>query len=295
MSAQELAQLRGLMEQGGIDFAADPGTERHVFDEMFASFPQDESLVATPREFGGIPGLWTTGDQGILLYFHGGGYTLGSAAAYQQLTGKLARTGGTAVFSVEYRLAPEYPFPAAGDDAVAAYKGLIEAGFQPEEIVLGGDSAGGGLLLSTLVRLRKEGFELPRAAFVLSPLVDLTFSGESIKTRAAVDPSLTEAGLRVAAGHYLQSTPAEHPLASPLFADLSGLPPLLIEVGQDEILLSDSTRLAAAAAEAGVDVTLHSWPGMIHDWSAFAFMLSEGTSMIDEVGSWLRRQMRNEG
>jgi len=291
MSAQELAQLRGLLSQGGIDFSADPVVERVNFDGMFGSFPKDETLVTTAKEFGGVPGLWADGERGVLLYLHGGGYTLGSAKAYEQFAASLARSADVALFSVDYRLAPEHPYPAAIDDAVAAYRGLLAGGIPSTDIVIVGDSAGGGLTLAALVALRDAGEALPSAAVVLSPFADLTFSGGSMTGKAERDPALTESGLRDAAAHYLQGADPSTPSASPVFAELLGLPPLLVEVGQDEILLSDSVRIAERAAENGVDVTLHVWPTMIHDWAVFSFMLSEGRDLIDEVGAWVRSRL----
>ncbi|WP_349828872.1 alpha/beta hydrolase [Brevibacterium litoralis] len=226
----------------------------------------------------------------MLLYLHGGGYTLGSPTAYAQLAAGLARSAGTACFSVDYRLAPEAPYPAGIDDAVAAYRGLL-AEHAPESILVGGDSAGGGLTLALLLTLLHEGLPMPAGAVLLSPWTDLTFTGASMRTKAEDDPTLTEEGLRVAAAHYAGDTPPNGPRISPVFADLTGLPPLLIEVGEAEILLSDSTRVAANAAEAAVDVTLHAWPGMIHDWPAFSFALSEGREAIAEVGTWARARL----
>ena len=292
MTAQEIAQLRGLLAEGGVDFTAPPAIERENFEGMLGSFPADPALITAPREVGGVPGLWAdapdAGAAGVLLYLHGGGYTLGSARSYRQLAASIAAAAGTALFSADYRLAPEHPFPAASDDAVAAYRGLLDVGIPATEIVLGGDSAGGGLVVATLARLREEGIALPSGAFAISPWTDLTLSGETMRSKAASDPSLTAEGLRAAAAHYLAGTDPRTPTVSPVFADLAGLPPLLIEAGESEILLSDASRLATRAAEAGVDVRLHVWPGLMHDWPLFAFMLSEGRDAIDEIAAFVR-------
>ncbi|WOF23937.1 alpha/beta hydrolase [Microbacterium betulae] len=295
MSAQELAQLRGVLAQGGVDFTAEPTVERVNFDGLLASFPQDESLVTTRRSVGGVSGLWADGEgPGVLLYLHGGGYTLGSAGGYGQLAASLARAAGVALFSADYRLAPEHPHPAALEDALAAYRGVLDSGVRASDVVVAGDSAGGGLTIALLVAIRDAGLDAPAAAVVLSPWVDLSLSGPTVASKAAADPSLDEKGLSNAARHYLAGADPETPTASPLFADLTGLPPLLIEVGEAEILLSDATRLAAAAGEAGVDVRLHVWPGMVHDWAVFAFMLGEGRELIAEVGGFVRTRVSQE-
>ncbi|HKT56948.1 MAG TPA: alpha/beta hydrolase [Microbacterium sp.] len=292
MTAQEIAQLRDALSQGGVDFTAPPTIERVNFDGLLGSFPQDDSLQTTPRTINGVPGLWSDGPgKNVLLYLHGGGYTLGSAAGYRQLAASIAAQAGVALFSADYRLAPEHPFPAALDDAVAAYRGLLEEGFSADQIVVGGDSAGGGLTVATLTRLRDEGTDLPAGAFLISPWTDLTLSGATVQSKADDDPSLNVEGLSAAAAHYLAGVDPSVPGASPVFADLTGLPPLSIHHGESEILLSDSLRLTARAAEAAVDVRLRVWPGMVHDWPLFAFMLSEGREAIAEVVSFTQARL----
>ncbi len=289
MTAHEIAQLRDILSQGGVDFTAPPVTERVNFDELLGSFPQDESLQTVRRTINKIPGLWADGSgNGVLLYFHGGGYTLGSPAGYRQLAASIAAQAGVALFSAEYRLAPEAPYPAALHDALSAYRGLLGEGVPAERIIVGGDSAGAGLAVATLTQLRDEGVALPAGAFLISPWADLTLSGPTVHTKADVDPSLDRGGLSAAAVHYLAGADPSDPAVSPVFADLVGLPPLSIHHGESEILLSDSLRLTARAAEAGVDVRLHVWPGMVHDWPLFAFMLSEGREEIAEIASFVK-------
>ena len=278
-----------------MDFTAPPEAERLNFDGMLTSFPQDPSLTTQPREVGGVPGLWAEGaGAGVVLYFHGGGYTLGSSAGYAQLAAGIAAQAGAALFSADYRLAPEHVHPSALDDALAAYRGLLDLGIPAHAIVVGGDSAGGGLTLAALIGIRDAGWDLPAGAFLISPWADLSLSGPTMVSKAEVDPSLTIEGLSAAAAHYLAGTDASTSSASPVLADLTGLPPLLIEVGESEILLSDATRLTVAAAEAAVDVRLHVWPGMVHVWPLFAFMLSEGREAIEEIAAFVRDRFKEE-
>jgi monoterpene epsilon-lactone hydrolase len=289
MSSEELATLKGMLAAGGPDFASPALEVRAMFDGMLATFPVEESLVFAERTIGGVSGLWLDAPQksdSVVLYVHGGAYLVGTAFGYRGLSGGIAQASGAAMFSIDYRLAPEHAFPAAMDDALAAYKGLLAEGFAANQIIVAGDSAGGGLALALLIAIRDAGLSQPAGAVLLSPWTDLTFTGESLATKAEVDNSLSEAGLRAGAEQYLAGHSASDPLVSPLLGDLTGLAPLLIEVGSDEILLSDSTRFAAKAGESLVDVTLHVWPEMVHDWSLFAFMLGEGRDMIVETGMW---------
>lgn len=225
----------------------------------------------------------------VILYLHGGAYILGSVATHRGLAASIAKAAGVSVLIVDYRLAPEHPFPAAIDDAVAAYRWLRRQGFAPERTAIAGDSAGGGLTLATAVRLRDEGDFIPGALLLLSPWADLTQSGETITTKAAVDLTLPLAMLTEGAGAYLGQGDAAQPYASPVFADLRGLPPMLLQVGDQEILLSDATRIAAGARAAGVRATLDVWPGMWHVWHAFP--VPEGRAAIQQAGTWLRGEI----
>ena len=192
------------------------------------------------------------------------------------------------VLSAGYRLAPEHPFPAAVEDALTAYRWLIASGQPARQVVISGDSSGGGLALAALVALRDAGDPLPGAAVVISPWTDLDLGGESMRSRAAADVMLTPDGAREAADWYLAGQDARHPHASPLYADLHGLPPVLIQAGDAEILRDDSVRFAAAAQAAGVDVTLEIWPEMPHVWHIFAGLLPEADDAVQRIGRWLR-------
>jgi acetyl esterase/lipase len=225
-----------------------------------------------------------------VLYLHGGGYCVGSAQSHRGLISQLAASASAETFALDYRLAPEHPMPAAIDDVLAALAALAARGVPTERVLLAGDSAGGGLALAATLRLRDAGSPLPAALYLISPWVDLTLSGRAHKFRAAADPMLTAAELREFAAAYVGDGDLAGQDASPLFADMSGLPPMLIQVGADEILLSDSEALQARAAEQGVMAALEVWPGMIHVWHAFYAMLSAGRDAIADAGVWMARR-----
>jgi phosphinothricin tripeptide acetyl hydrolase len=224
----------------------------------------------------------------VVLYLHGGGYVIGSPRSHRHLAAAVAAAGQASALLLDYRLAPEHPYPAAVDDATAAYRWLLDQGIAPGHIVIGGDSAGGGLTVATLLALRDARLPLPAGGVCISPWVDLTFSGASYRTRAAVDPIVTRPGIDEMARAYLGATAARAPLASPLFADLRGLPPLLIHVGSDEVLLDDAVQLADRAKAAGVDATLEVWDRMVHVWHWFLPMLDEAQSAVDGIGRFIR-------
>lgn len=254
--------------------------------------PEDVEFEAVTA--GGVPAEWTRAPGAArdraLLYLHGGGYCIGSIATHRQLVAGLSRASGAQVLSLDYRLAPEHPFPAAVEDATAAYRWLLTQNPRPERLAIGGDSAGGGLTLAALLALRDAGTPLPAAGICFSPWTDMTGSGGSMHTKAAVDPMVQKDGLLRMAAAYLGDTDPTTPLASPLFARLSGLPPLLIQVGTAETLLDDSTRLAARVRDAGGDVTLEKWEEMIHVFQAFAFVLPEAREAIERAGGYLKER-----
>lgn len=224
----------------------------------------------------------------VVLYLHGGGYVIGSPRSHRHLAAAIAAAGQASALLLDYRLAPEHPYPAAVDDATAAYRWLVDQGIAPGHIVIGGDSAGGGLTVATLLALRDARLPLPAGGVCISPWVDLTCSGGSYRTKAAVDPIVTRTGVEEMARAYLGSSAARTPLASPLFADLRGLPPLLVHVGSDEVLLDDAVQLADRARSAGVDATLEVWDRMIHVWHWFLPMLDEAQAAVDGIGRFTR-------
>jgi epsilon-lactone hydrolase len=268
---------------------------RARFENVAGLLPVARGSCREPVEDGRVRGEWVStpgaAADGAVLYLHGGAYTLGSLATHRGLVSRIARAAGVRVLSLDYRLAPEHPFPAAVDDAVAAYRWLLRSGLAPHRLVVGGDSAGGGLTLATLLSLRDAGEPLPAGAVCLSPWVDLEVTGPSMTANAARDPIVhREGALRLAAA-YLGTTSARHPLASPLHADLSGLPPLLIHVGTAEALLDDAARLFERARQAGVEVTYEAWPDMIHVWHFFAPLLPEARQALEKVGAFIRERL----
>jgi monoterpene epsilon-lactone hydrolase len=223
----------------------------------------------------------------VILYLHGGGYVMGSIATHRATVARIARAAKARALAIEYRLAPEHQFPAAVDDALAAYKWLLGQGYKPGKIVIAGDSAGGGLTLATLLAIRDAKAPMAAAGVAISPWADLEGTGDSHKTRAHRDPMVGSANLGPMAKHYIGTQDPKHPLASPIHADYRGLPPLLIQVGDAETLLDDSNRVAARAKEHGVKVELEVWDDMVHVWHAFAKILPEGQQAIDKIGKFV--------
>lgn len=266
---------------------------RAAMEDMTTGAPLPDGTELQAVEANGVPCEWTSTpgvDPGrAILYLHGGGYVIGSIATHRGLVSRLTSATGSRALSVGYRLAPENPFPAAVDDATAAYRWLVSQGMEPSRVVIAGDSAGGGLALATLLALRDAGDALPAAGVCISPWVDLEGLGESMTRNADVDPIITKDGLMDMARMYLDGADPKSPLAAPLHGDLAGLPPLLIHVGSREALLDDSTRLAEKAGLAGVDVTLEPWDEMIHVWHAFAPLLPESQQAIDRIGEYVRK------
>jgi monoterpene epsilon-lactone hydrolase len=271
-----------------------PGEQRASFEDVAVLLAGSVEATSDPVDAGGVAGEWIAasgaGAGRTLYYLHGGGYVIGSINTHRALIARLSAASGARAFAINYRLAPEHPFPAAVEDAVTGYRWLLEQGVDPAGLVIAGDSAGGGLTVATLVALRDAGVPLPAAAVCLSPWTDMEGIGESAKTRAAADPMIDpEEGLSQAR-LYLGDADPRTPLAAPLYADLSSLPPMLIHVGDAEVLLDDSTRLAERARAAGVDVTLEVWDHMIHVWHFFAAILPEGQQAIDRIGAFVRER-----
>jgi acetyl esterase/lipase len=273
-----------------------PSVEKLRANMEKMSLPPGDDVAAETVDAGGVPAEWVstpnTNDATVILYLHGGGYIMGSVVTHRKLAGDISRASDARVLLLDYRLAPEYPLPAGVDDAVAAYRWLLDEGFAPESIAVGGDSAGGGLTVATLIALREAGLPVPAAAVCISPWADLTCQGESYRTRAERDPMMGgDSDLQRFADWYLNGADPLDPLASPARAPLDGLPPMLIHVGDDEVLLDDSRLLAERAAEAGVDVTLDVWPEMFHVWHVFAGRVPESTAAVEQIGAFLKDRL----
>jgi acetyl esterase/lipase len=291
MSKEQQLQLDAILRQGGLDTSADVPTLRAAFSELMAQVPVPPDVQQRPVEIGGVAGVEVTiqGNDGekVILYFHGGVYVIGYAAATVPLVGDLVRRTGTRAITLEYRLAPEHPYPAAVEDARAAYEGLLAQGIAPGQIALAGESAGSGLAVALLLVLRDAGVPLPSCAYLMSPYADLTLSGETLAAKREVDPLLTPDGLRARVPDYVGGADAADPLISPIFGDLRGLPPLLIQVGSHEVLLSDAIRLAGQAAIADVPVTLEVTPGVPHVFQAYAGLLDEAGAALDRASDFV--------
>jgi epsilon-lactone hydrolase len=276
------------------DAGGEPSVEedRRGWEKAAQDVNRGLDVTVTPLDLDGVPAeLVSNGpptDPAVILLLHGGGYNCGSPRTHRALAAALARTTAMAVLLPDYRLAPEHPCPAAVDDTVASYRWLLNHGWSRDRIAIGGDSAGGGLAVAALVRLRDEGVALPAAAFVLSPWVDLTLAGDSMVTHASLDPLTTEADLRHAAGLYLAGLAPADPRASPLFADLSDLPPLLVQVGGLEILRSDATRLAEKVDAAGGEARLEIWDGLWHVFHFWEAELPEARQAFGQIATFLR-------
>lgn len=266
---------------------------RRLWDNTFARQPAADDAVIEEISAGGIRSLEIsirsqTGERQILL-FHGGGYMCGNPEGVRDLATRIARSARARVLAPDYRLAPENPFPAAVDDARAVYRFLLERDGRPQRLAVVGESAGGGLALALLLALKQDGLPLPAAAVTISAWADMTVSGETITTKAEADPIASGDSLRMSALAYLQGQDPTTPLASPLHGDLAGLPPLLVQVGGEEVLLDDSTRLADRARAAGVDVTLEVAPDLPHVYQYFASFLPEGQQAIDRAGEFIAK------
>jgi monoterpene epsilon-lactone hydrolase len=279
------------LRQSALPADLDVSELRRLLRELTSAQPVPADVTVTPAALGTVPTAEITVDgiepRHTVLYFHGGVYVLGDAYQVAGLAAQIARRTAAKVISVDYRLAPEHPYPAAVDDALAAYRALLLAGTDPADIALAGESAGGGLAIATLVNARDHGLPRPAAAFVMSPYADLTLAGATMDTKHAVDPLLSRDNLQPRIPDYTAGQDPALGLISPIFADLSGLPPLIIQAGSHEVLLDDAIRLARQAATADVQVTLDITPGVPHVFQAYSAILDEATAALDRAGQLL--------
>ena len=264
--------------------------------DFFAGMVPTASGVAVRKDsIAGLHSEWLTPDGApqdrLLLYWHGGGYLIGSCQSHRPFVSHLALEAGICALLPEYRLAPEHPFPAAIEDAVGVYRSLLEQGYEPANITVAGDSAGGGISVAMLLSLRDAGIPLPGAVVLLSPLLDLSLQGDSMRTRLDRDPWFNPDILRHVARHYCDDAELTEPLVSPVFADASGMPPTLIQVGDDEILLSDSERFAENMRASGGQVEVEIWPGMWHVWQMFIGLMPESRRAVERLGCFIAKSI----
>jgi epsilon-lactone hydrolase len=267
---------------------------RERLDEVGAVWPVADDVKLETAELDGVRAEWSiapgSDPSRALIFFHGGGYCSGSIISHRRMVTEAGRAGGLRTLAASYRLAPEHPFPTAFDDALTVWRRLRKDGYSAERIAVGGDSAGAGLTLGLAGELKRAGEELPGCLWLVSPWTDLTMSGATLSTKAAIDPLIHKEYLEELARAYLpDGMDRKDPRVSPLYADLSGLPPTLIQVGSAETLLDDSTRFAAAAGAADVAVTLEIWPHMIHAWALWNARLEPGRRALASAGAFFRR------
>ncbi|MEN3298924.1 alpha/beta hydrolase [Pseudonocardia sp.] len=263
------------------------------FDGMCPEPPADATI--TEGTVGGVRGSWVSvpgSGPTTILHFHAGGYLIGSPASHRDLAARIARAAGARVFLADYRLAPENPFPAAWEDGIAAYRGMLADGVDPADLVVSGDSAGGGLALATLVAARDGGDALPAAGVLMSPWADLTLSGDSMSARESVDPLVSRAVLTGMGEGYLAGHDPADPRVSPFLAPLGGLPPLLVQVGSSEVLEDDAVRVVDGVLAAGGDATLQVGYEMVHVFQMFADRLPEAQRAVDRAGGFVRAHAR---
>jgi acetyl esterase/lipase len=291
MSTEQRETLDAILRQSALPVGSSVDEQRRLLRELLSAQPLPADVTVTAAALGSIPTAEITVDgiesRHVVLYFHGGVYVIGDAFLAAGLASQVGRRTRAKVISVDYRLAPEHPYPAAVDDALAAYQALLQDGVDPSDIVFAGESAGGGLAVATMVNARDHGLDLPAAAYVMSPYVDLTLAGTTLEAKRDVDPLLSFEALQARVTDYVSERDAALGLVSPVFADLSGLPPLIIQAGSHEVLLDDAIRLARQAAIVDVDVTLDITPGVPHVFQGYSAMLDEASAALDRAGQLL--------
>ena len=291
MSTEQRENLEAILRQSAFPFDSDVHEQRRLLREFASAQPLPAEVTVTPAVLGGVPTAEITIDgvepRHVVLYFHGGVYVIGDAFQAADLASQVGRRTHAKVISVDYRLAPEHPYPAAVDDALAAYQALLDNGTAPSDIAFAGESAGGGLAVATLVNARDHGLPLPAAALVMSPYADLTLTGATMDTKRAADPLFTPEAFPARVADYTSGQDPALGLISPIFADLSGLPPLIIQAGTHEVLLDDAVRLARQAATADVEVTLDITPRVPHVFQAYHAILDEAAAALDRAGQLL--------
>lgn len=275
--------------------ATDLAQRRADIDARGLSFPLPADVQVERVDVDGVPAEWTRTDGAApdqaILYLHGGGYAIGSLDSHRHLAAEAGRQAGAHVLAIDYRLAPEYPFPAPIEDTLTAYRFILDSGIKPANVALAGDSAGGGLVVGALLAIRDAGLPLPACGWCISPWVDMEAVSKSYEDRAETDPTVQRAGILDFAGIYLNGADPRHPYAAPVYGDLRGLPPLLIQVGSVETLLDDALWLAREAGKADVPVDLQIWPEMIHVWHQYHQVLGAGQRAIEAGGAFIANNL----
>jgi len=293
MSRSEIDAIRELLRSKPRP--AGFAERRERLDAIGSTSPPAGDIRLEPIDANGIAAEWSlapgSDPSKVLLFFHGGGYCSGSIVSHRGMVTEAGRGARARTLAVGYRLAPEHPFPAAIEDARSAYRFLLDQGIAPSKIVIGGDSAGGGLTLALMTSVRDAREPLPACAWLVSPWVDLQMTGASLAEKAVADPQISKSYLEELASAYLAGADPAHPLVSPLNADLAGLPPLLVQVGSAETLLDDAVRTARRAGAADVRVNLEIWPHMIHAWHLWAAQLEAGRRAIASAGAFIRAHL----
>ena len=289
--SQELNTVLEMIRNRSAEVRKTTDDYRLSYERIMSSLPLDDDIKTKRVGVNGVPAEWISApesqDGRVVLYLHGGGYLFGSARTHRVMLAHLARAAKSRVLALDYRLAPEIPFPAPVEDSVSAYRWLLSQGIAPEKMVIGGDSAGGGLTVAALVALRHVGEPMPAAGVCISPWADMEATGQSYTTNAEADPSVSKENILKIAEVYMDGKDPKAPLASPIHADLTGLPPLLLQVGGIEVLLDDSTMLKSRAKEAGVPVEMEVWDDMPHVWHHFAPILPEARKAIARIGEFV--------
>jgi epsilon-lactone hydrolase len=291
VSTEQRETVEAILRQSAFPVGSSVNEQRRLLREAVSAVPLPADVTVTAAALGDVRTAEITVDgiepRHVVLYFHGGVYVIGDAFLAADLASQVGRRTQAKVISVDYRLAPEHPYPAAVDDALAAYEALLHNDIAPSDIAFAGESAGGGLAVATLVNARDHGLPLPAATFVMSPYADLTLAGATMETRREVDPLFSRELLQARVADYTAGQDAALGLISPVFADLSGLPPLIIQAGTHEVLLDDALRLAQQAAAADVEVTLDITPLVPHVFQAYHPMLDEAAAALDRAGQFL--------
>ncbi|MBR1192380.1 alpha/beta hydrolase [Bradyrhizobium sp. AUGA SZCCT0160] len=295
MAATEIDAIRALL--GSKPRPVGWSERRQRLDEVGSTWPIASDVKCDAVDCDGVPGEWSlvsgSDPSRVLLYFHGGGYCSGSILSHRRMVTEAGRAAQARTLAIDYRRAPEHPYPTAHEDALTAWRFLRKQGIPAASIAVGGDSAGGNLALGLISRLRAAGEDLPACAWLVSPWTDLTMSGTTLDTKDAIDPLIHRTYLAELADAYAPSPlDRRDPLISPLFADLAGFPPLLIQVGSAETLLADATRLAAAAGSNDVEVSLEIWPHMIHAWPVWNARLDDGRRALAKAGQFIRAHLQ---